>query len=317
MLAGGILAAAAAAPGDLDPSFGGGGIVRHAVPDTNGAMGVAVQPDGKLVASTRIDLVGLSRLALTRYNPNGSIDTSFGGGDGVADFDAGGLAEIVVGPLIQADGKMVVGATVIATAAPPTVSLRLLRINPNGSLDTTFGTGGILELPIAGFSPSAVHTDPSGRIVLGGGLFQETSTTIILERFLADGASDPSFTGGAAAAFSDDTYLYLRDIVTTTGGKLVVVGSAEALDGTFKLGVSRLNGNGTRDTTFASSGSMLVTPADVGGGAVTRVEGGEVADTAGRRDLGYDRARHNQCREGRRHRLWPRRCRCDRRREGQ
>jgi uncharacterized delta-60 repeat protein len=79
LLAALLIPSAQATPGQLDPSFGTGGTVTNAIgPGNDSAWSLALQPDGKLVAAGN-SWNGASDFALARYNPDGSLDTSFHG----------------------------------------------------------------------------------------------------------------------------------------------------------------------------------------------------------------------------------------------
>src|SRR5207249_3267166 len=87
--------------GSLDPSFRGGRVVTSFA-DRDEASALALQSDGKIVVAGFSDAGGRQDFALARYNPNGSLDPSFGsGGRALTDFDALALA-------LQPDGKVVV-----------------------------------------------------------------------------------------------------------------------------------------------------------------------------------------------------------------
>src|SRR5262249_33815551 len=126
------------ANGDLDETFGIGGKVTT---DLSGgedeARGVAIQPDGKIV------VVGLSDgsdldFAVARYNPDGTLDITFGN-EGAVTTDFGGNRDVASAVVIQPDGKILVAGT--ATTGL-NLGFALARYNPNGSVDTTFGVGG-------------------------------------------------------------------------------------------------------------------------------------------------------------------------------
>src|SRR3990172_8506241 len=133
-----------AAPGDLDDTFGTGGKVTTDFNNhTDSAYGLAIQSDGKIVAAgvsyyyNYIDYFGA--FALARYNPDGSLDTTFGTeGKVLTDFNVlpefGALA-------IQPNGKIIVAG---ASFSPYTTGsdFALARFNPGGSPDGTVGTGG-------------------------------------------------------------------------------------------------------------------------------------------------------------------------------
>src|SRR5256714_1361511 len=119
-------AVAQAAPGDLDPTFSGDGKQTTDFGFGSGSAEATVrQPDGKIVAAGSTP-GGDYRFALARYNPNGSLDTSFSG-DGKQTTDFGSFDE-ANGVALQTDGKIVVvGLTGGGDFA-------LARYNPNGSL---------------------------------------------------------------------------------------------------------------------------------------------------------------------------------------
>src|SRR5207248_10643108 len=121
--------------GTLDPSFGTGGkVIQNDIP----FEAVAVQTDGKVVAvgSRSNDFV------VARYNTDGSLDTTFGtGGIKTIDFALGnGDDDFASDVAVQADGKIVVVGT--ASTAANGDDFAIARLNADGSLDTSFGTGG-------------------------------------------------------------------------------------------------------------------------------------------------------------------------------
>ena len=162
-------AAAAAAPGDLDPTFGSGGKVTTDVGGSDGAQAVAIQGDGKVVAAGLGNFAGpgTGDFALARYNPDGSLDTSFGsGGKVTTDFGGFDAASAVA---IQPDGK------IIAAGRSGSGDFALARYNPDGSLDSSFGSGGKVTTDFGGFdSAFGVALQADGKIVAAG--FQATST---------------------------------------------------------------------------------------------------------------------------------------------
>src|SRR5436190_3170372 len=132
-------AAASATPGDLDPTFGTGGVVTT---DFGGrgdaALAVAVQPDGKLVAVGNSSASGVFNVdfALARYTSNGAPDPVFGSG-GVVLSDFGSTIDAASDVIVQPDGKLVVDGTSSRDFA-------VARYNSDGSLDPSFGSGGLV-----------------------------------------------------------------------------------------------------------------------------------------------------------------------------
>lgn len=163
-----------AASGDLDPSFGTGGKVVTFFPDNNEPRKIAVQPDGKIVVlgqnydhdyNNFTDFLG-------RYNPDGTVDTSFGmNGRVLIPYQTQPFGFLRDGPVILPNGKILVCGNQYV-AANRTVFI-VLRFNGNGSLDTSFGTNGSA---IASFGTDNDRWDsgehmlvqPDGRIVVAG-----------------------------------------------------------------------------------------------------------------------------------------------------
>src|SRR4051794_25656526 len=102
--------AARAAAGDLDATFGGDGVVRTDLTRfEDDGFAIALQPDGKIVVAGTKGLGGPNaRVAVVRYATDGSLDASFGGGDGKASIDFTPREDFAYAVRIQADGKIVV-----------------------------------------------------------------------------------------------------------------------------------------------------------------------------------------------------------------
>jgi uncharacterized delta-60 repeat protein len=150
------------------------------VGDDGSAHGVAVQPDGKIVAAGNAVGTTTFDFAVARYNPDGSVDTSFGNGGRVttdlsADQDFGeNLA-------LQPDGKIVVvGQMTSATV----YDLAIVRYTTDGSLDTSFGTGGSLTTDFNGSGDLGkdVAIQADGKIVVAGYAANGLSTEAVLLR---------------------------------------------------------------------------------------------------------------------------------------
>ncbi|MCA1624576.1 MAG: FG-GAP-like repeat-containing protein [Acidobacteria bacterium] len=147
------------ADGSLDSSFDSDGIVITSEADNY--KEVTLQSDGKIVAVSQAN----SSFAVARYNSNGSLDTSFGG-NGIVITSFGEKAS-AYSLAIQSNGKIIAGGSSGDNFA-------LVRYNPNGSLDTSFGTGGKVTTDFgrrddyygAAFG---LAIQPDGKIVAAGG----------------------------------------------------------------------------------------------------------------------------------------------------
>src|SRR5262249_19459262 len=150
-----------AADGDLDTTFGSGGMVITDFGGDDLANAVALQSDGKIVAAGRTQVGGVSSFALVRYNADASLDTTFGTGGKVATDSLGDAFALS----IRSDGKIVVAGG--RTQSPSTFVLA--RYNSDGSLDTTFGSGGTVVRTDFSGSYAALLLQPDGKIVVAGG----------------------------------------------------------------------------------------------------------------------------------------------------
>ena len=147
-----LLLARFSSDGHLDATFGAGGVVTTAVESNSTAFALIQQPDGKLVVAGTSDPTPVNNQTATaflvRYHSDGRVDASFGR-DGTLTIGPGGFGPVgtnVTGALIrQPDGNLVV--------APPGVPLHVVRVQPDGRLDTTFGSGGTVTI---------ANVDPSG-----------------------------------------------------------------------------------------------------------------------------------------------------------
>ncbi len=180
-----LLVARYTASGTLDTTFNGNGyslFLPSGISDANG-WGVALQSDGKIVVTgfcTGTD--GDYDMLVTRFNANGSLDTSFGGGSGYVRLDNGAVyqsRELGKDVAIQPDGKIVAVASTLVTGNPNNVMVA--RFNVDGMSDATFAAGGYklgVPLPDTGFhsfSGRGVALQSDGSIIVAGDDDQGTS----------------------------------------------------------------------------------------------------------------------------------------------
>ena len=208
-------------------------------------------------------------------------------GDFYKSFGNGGREQIAFSPslylqtgfvdfvdiAIQSDGKLVVGATVDNTAAPtPSDDMGLLRLNPNGTVDTNFGTQGqtFVDFALGGANDdvfSSVLVQPNGRIVssgAAGGSPTAGGADMAVSRLLATGAPDTQFSGDGKATIPFDIGpVGNRDDVAVrcaiqSDGKIVAAGRATIDANSQRMAVVRLNADGSRDTSFNGSGTATI-----------------------------------------------------------
>jgi uncharacterized delta-60 repeat protein len=260
--------AALAADGDLDPSFGiGGRVLTDFNNSTDIANAVAVQADGKYVVVgltyTNNDYSG-EDFAVARYNADGTLDNSFGV-QGKVKTDFPGLAAVASSVVIQPDGKIVVagGAFPLFTFLG---NFEIVRYNADGSLDGSFGSGGIVTTHFPGGQGSyafAVNLQPDGKIVAAGTHFvnftsdASSNTDFALARYNANGTPDASFGGNGLVTTdfnfgNDDVF----SILVRPDGRLVAVGSATNQTTFTDFAAARYLSNGSLDASFGNAGKV-------------------------------------------------------------
>lgn len=246
------------ADGHLDTSFSGDGMVTTPVGSGNDqAWAVAVQADGKIVVAGRADVDGGSRIALVRYNPDGSLDSSFG---------TGGKVLTVIGDIadasavaVQADGKVVVAG---GTTTGDHSEIALARYKPDGSPDASFGVGGIVTTRVAGTAgASAVALQPDGKIVVAGSAVAAGDADFYLARYLPDGTLDPMFGAGGAVRTSLGGLDWAGGVAVLPDGRIVVAGASDA-GGTADFAAARYLPDGRLDPTFNGTGTVLTPVGD-------------------------------------------------------
>jgi uncharacterized delta-60 repeat protein len=242
------------ADGSLDTSFSFDGTQTTSFGGfRDGAAAVAIQGDGKIVAAGHAGGISTD-FALARYNPNGTLDTSFSGdGKHATDFGGDDQATAVA---IQANGKIVVVGTADATNNP---TFAIVRYNANGTLDTSFSGDGKQTTAIGfGSRATGVAIQANGKIIaVGSG---GSVPGFALARYNPNGTLDTTFSadGKQTTAFANSDGA--TGVAIQPDGQIVAVGNGGASPGDFAL--ARYSPNGTLDTNFSGDGKQTT---DFGG----------------------------------------------------
>jgi uncharacterized delta-60 repeat protein len=235
--------------GSLDTSFGSGGRVTTTT-NTHQGFAVAIQSDGKILTT------GFGSNNVTRFNSDGSLDTSFG---------QGGATGFLLNPytlILQPDGKILVGG--YAIVAYRVFNFAVARYNTDGSVDTSFGQGGMVTTQFFGGHDEihALALQPDGKIVAAG---QSTSGGdyyfAALARYDANGNLDTSFgsSGKVTTDFSpNDGMKYHRfyGVALRPDGKILAAGATRHYGVWDSFAVARYNTNGSPDSTFGNNGQV-------------------------------------------------------------
>ncbi len=249
------VSAAVAAPGALDLTFGGTGMVSTAFgTGDDSARAVAVQADGKIVVGGYAKSGSNYIFALIRYNANGTLDTTFDT-DGMVTTSILGGDDGITALAIQSDGKIVAAGY---AAANTNHVFAIARYNPNGSLDTTFdGDGKVTTAMLAVDSfANAMKIQTDGKIVLAGSAFDGSNYDAALARYNANGSLDTTFdTDGKVTTPVLAGNDVANAVAVRADGKIVAAGYAfNGLVSNFA--VLRYNANGALDTTFDTDGKV-------------------------------------------------------------
>ncbi|WP_458130242.1 M10 family metallopeptidase C-terminal domain-containing protein [Pseudomonas sp. Z2-11] len=270
--------------GSVDQSFGVNGTATAPAAWGDSAS-ATVQPDGKILVANHDSYDQI--FSVNRFNPDGTVDSSFNDGSAV-EFTVPGLSTLEgFGLTLQADGKILVpgynGAFVVA------------RLNPDGSLDTSFGTDGTADIEVAGMAKS-ITVQADGKILVAGYNEEEgTGFDFKIIRLNQDGTFDAGFGNNGIAVLDltggRDT---ARDITVLADGKILVAGQSNYF-GNDDFSIIRLNPDGTLDTTFGALAGVLPQIDGSAGDDVlygsyvpellTGHEGNDVLDGGGQRDV--------------------------------
>ena len=295
--------------GKLDTTFGTGGLASTGFVGGESGTGVALQPDGKIIwvgsqGNPSFPAGGTFSFAVARFTANGTLDTSFGtGGQASVEFFAPpmqGAQEFARAVLVQPDGKILVaGSARQGQIRFAPIQGALARFNANGTLDTSFGTGGkilsssggitalgldaagnIFTLPTraefsptgqadTGVTPAAITASSHGgsSVFLPSGQFVQANTIgvakhdvdVQVQRFNADGSI-----ASASPAFDYSGAAGLDQAIDSAGA-VAVQANGQAVAGgahflsTSPFGLARVNPDGTLDAGFGSGGVLTTT----------------------------------------------------------
>ena len=242
--------------GSLDTTFDSDGIsiVQFSVNGNDAIEDIALDSDGKIVVVGYTSIGGVEDIAVARLNSDGSLDTT---------FDADGKITITIGfgddrayaVALQDTGEIVLSG---AISFGTDTDAAIIRLNADGSIDTTFG-GGIVafDFPTNSWdSGNDLEVDSDGNIVVAGTTSNGGLSDSFVIRFTAAGTPDATFgSGGYVVISAGSPYEGINELAIQSDGKIIIAG--DAYNGSDNdISIIRLNTDGSLDTSFSADGKV-------------------------------------------------------------
>lgn len=238
--------------GVLDTSFGNNGIVTTVISGTgNFGHTSVVQPDGKIIVAGEAGESSTYKVAIARYNTDGTLDSSFGN-SGTLLVQVGSARSYARNIALQPDGKIVIGAYTYDDIAS---DFAVVRLKADGMPDNSFGNNGVTIADNGSHEiVDAMTVLNDGKILLAGNNYDN----FLAARFNTDGSLDTSFgTNGWITTEFDSSYSQVKDATSQDDGKILLSGfGSDISTGRYKIAAARFNTDGSIDTTFGTSGQV-------------------------------------------------------------
>ncbi|MFN6994739.1 MAG: DUF4347 domain-containing protein, partial [Aquincola tertiaricarbonis] len=239
-----------------NPQFGTGGkVITTLGAGDHFADANLLQPDGKLLV---VGAYGSLDGGVVRYNTDGSLDTSFGTGGVVRVTLNDGFGEFT-SVARQADGKIVLAG--YASTGGQT-GFTVVRLLANGTLDTSFGTGGRVLTTFHAADDRAIShgvvIQADGRIVVGGYAGDSGSHDVVAVRYTSTGALDTGFASGGKFRTSVGTDTVIQAVTLDASGRVLLAGRSST-GAVTHMAVVRLTTAGALDTSFSGDGIAVGT----------------------------------------------------------
>lgn len=227
--------------GGLDTSFGISGKVITRINNNNSkGYGLTIQNDGKIIVVGQCYAGPNGDFAIVRYNPNGSLDSLFySSGTSIIDF--GSWNDKAMSALQRSDGKIIVSGI-------SSNQIAVLRLDLNGTIDSTFATNGKIIINNCLASPkSSMILQNDGKILIAGNYYSD----IALIRLYENGFLDTTFnsTGITFIDFGNNCLDNGSSLDIQTDGKIIVTGQTYVNGSYSDVALLRFNNDGSLDST--------------------------------------------------------------------
>lgn len=237
--------------GAIDTSFNTSGVrtVDMSPSGANSVAAIALQSDGRIIATGyATPSAGQQDFGVFRLTSGGALDTSFNT-SGIRLIDLGGTQDRAGAVSVMPDGKILLAGE---TNAGVGRDLAVVRLNADGSGDSTFGTGGTVLLDLGAtddaFTSLAVQND--GKILLGG----MSVGQFFAARLQTNGSLDASFGTAGITTTTFDKPINSLSVLLQADQRIVLAGTVRNGTANREIALARLSADGTLDTTFGTAG---------------------------------------------------------------
>lgn len=244
--------------GDFDPSFGVGGVLADPIVHESGSLDRVVEtvldPQGRVLVAANVETGRGIIASVSRFLPDGKLDRGFGvDGSALVPLDNGydGLKDMA----LQADGRIVLLSQMRNPDGNTSLSVLLARLQPDGALDSSFGSHGAMNL----FHDFPRHTMPAAIFVGAANELYIAAADNLgfmrLSKHLPSGEPDISF-GDAGVALIRSTHPIAQDVVQLSDGSLMIASTRTTASGSYEAVVNRVLADGTVDPHFGNNGEL-------------------------------------------------------------
>jgi len=258
--------------GSLDSLFGINGVTTTSINNSASSMSYCsvVQPDGKILLGGDFYSANGYSFAVIRYDSSGQLDTAFGdNGIAICQVGATSLTDNIGNAIgLQSDGKIVLAGGTYNAGGYDFTSL---RFNTDGSLDSSYGTFGVVLTAIGAGNDNcySMAIQPDDKIILGGDIEVGSAYQFALVRYTADGILDNTF-GNAGIRIdslgaNDDDYGYS---LLVQADKKIILGGTAKTSNNYDFALMRFDSTGVRDANFGIGGLVVTEFNTVTGGVM-------------------------------------------------
>lgn len=250
--------------GALDKKFGKNGVSNTSIGVNSQSEKVAILPDGRIVVAGWAYVNQYKKgIVLVMYKPDGTLDDRFAD-HGVLMLPPEYSASHVRAIKVQPDGKLVIGGEITVRKeywSKPNDFLFLARVNRNGTLDTEFGTGGVVKTDVGGCGViTTLATLDNGKIIAAGtGCNSSASKQLVVVRYNQNGVVDNSFgNNGFFVSLLEQGDYHQAELTVLSDGWLHIVGSHSMPYEGISLLAVRLRPDGKIDSSFGNNGTIAM-----------------------------------------------------------